>query len=43
MPYDHGLNLDSQWLEVVYGKSGVSRLKGLNSICCGTVIGTCIK
>ena len=40
LPYDHGLNLDSQWLEAVYGKSGVSRLKGLTSICVGTVIGT---
>jgi hypothetical protein len=39
-PYDYDSNLDSQWLEAVYGKSGVSRLRGLDSICSGTVIGT---
>ena len=39
-PIEPRLNVDSQWIEDVYGTSGVSRLKGLPSICSGTIFGT---
>ena len=40
MPIEPGLNVNSRWIQAVYGKSGVSRLKGLPTICSGTLFGT---
>jgi hypothetical protein len=39
-PYEPGMNVDSDWVQAVYGNSGMDRLKGRKSVCCGTVLGT---
>jgi hypothetical protein len=37
------LNIDSDWVQAVYGNSGIDRLKGRKSICAGTVLGTAVQ